>query len=80
MYVCVCLCVCVLVFVYRCIYKRIYSISYILIVFNISFFHRLMSLKVQSCNNLNGTNRKEGMTQQEKKCFTDRKTFEAIVC
>ena len=44
------------------------------------FFHRLMSFKVHSCNNLSGTNRKEGRTQQEKKRFTDRKTFEAIVC
>ena len=43
-------------------------------------FHRLMSFEVQSCVNLNGTNGKEGRTQQEKKRFTDRKTFEAIVC
>ena len=39
-----------------------------------------MSFEVQSCVNLNGTNGKEGRTQQEKKRFTDRKTFEAIVC
>ena len=38
-----------------------------------------MSLEVQSCANLNGTNRKEGGTRQQKKIFTDRKTFEAIV-
>ena len=50
-----------------------------LIVVNISFFDILMSLEVQSCVNLNGTNRKEGGTRQEKKSFTDRKTFEAIV-
>ena len=43
-------------------------------------FHRLMSFEVQSCVNLNGTNGKEGRTQQEKKRFTDQKTFEAIVC
>ena len=50
-----------------------------LIVVNISFFDILMSLEVQSCVNLNGTNRKEGGTRQQKKIFTDRKTFEAIV-
>ena len=38
-----------------------------------------MSLEVQSCVNLNGTNRKEGGTRQQKKIFTDRETFEAIV-
>ena len=41
---------------------------------------RLMSVKLQSCNKLNGTNRKEGWRQQEKKSFLDRKTCEAIVC
>ena len=44
------------------------------------FFHRLMSFKVQSCVNLNGANRKEDQTQQEKKIFVDRKMFEAIIC
>ena len=67
-------CVCVY------IYIRIYTKSYTLIVVNISFFHRLMSFEVQPCVNLNGTNQKEDRTQQEKKNFTDRKTFEAIVC
>ena len=59
------------VFMCLCIYIYIY---------NISFFHRLMSFKVDSCVNLNGTNRKEDRTQQEKKSFTDRKWFEAIAC
>ena len=59
---------------------RIYTISYTLIVVNISFFHRLMSFEVQSCFNLNGANQKEGRIQQEKKGFIDQKTFEAIVC
>ena len=79
---CVRVCVCVCVFVCECvyIYIRIYAISYTLIVVNISFFHRLMSFKVQSCVNLNETNRKEDRTQQEKKSFTDRKWFEAIAC
>ena len=63
--------------VFICI--RIYTISYTLIVVNISFFHRLMSVKVQSCVNLIGTNREENRTQQEKKYFTNRKTFEAFV-
>ena len=67
-------CVCVY------IYIRIFTISYTLIAVNISFFHRLMSFEVQSCDNLNGTNQKEDRTQQEKKSFTDRKTLEAIVC
>ena len=62
------------------IYKRSYTVSYTLIVVNISFIHRLMSFEVQSCVNLNGAIRKEGRTQQEKKCFTERNTFEAIVC
>ena len=39
-----------------------------------------MSFKVQSCVNLNGANRKEDQTQQDKKDFIDRKMFEAIVC
>ena len=39
-----------------------------------------MSVKLQSCNNLNGTNRKKGRRQQEKKSFVDRKKWEAIVC
>ena len=39
-----------------------------------------MSFKVHSCVNLNGVNRKEDRTQQEKKGFTDRKTFEALAC
>ena len=39
-----------------------------------------MSFKVQSFVNLNGTNRKEDRTQQEKKSLTDRKMFEAIAC
>ena len=62
-------CVCVSVF----IYKRIYNISYTLIVVNISllFFHRLMLFKVQSCVNLIGRNRKEDRTQEEKKSFGD---------
>ena len=47
-------------------YKTIYALWYTLIV-NISFFHRLMSLEVQPCVNLNGVNRKEGRPQQEKK-------------
>ena len=68
------------VFVSVFIYIRIYTISYTLIVVNVSFFYRLMSFKVQPCFNLNGTNRKEDRTHQEKKRFTDRKTFEAIVC
>ena len=70
-------CVCVSVF----IYKRIYNISYTLIVVNIFllFFHRLMLFKVQSCVNLIGRNRKEDRTQEEKKSFSDWKTFEAIV-
>ena len=59
---------------------RIYTISYTLIVVNISFFHRLMSFEVQYCLNLNGTNQKEGRTRQEKKSFTGSKNFEAIVC
>ena len=67
-------------FIYVFIYIRISTISYTLIVVNISFFHRLMSFKVQFCFNLSGTSRKEDRTQQEKKCFTDRKTFQAIVC
>ena len=62
------------------IYIRIYTISYALVVVNIYFFHRLMSFKVQSCVNLNGANRKEDQTQQDKKDFIDRKMFEAIVC
>ena len=70
------MCVCVSVF----IYIKIYTISYTLIGGNICFFHRLMSFEVQSCFNLNGTNRKEDRTQQEKKSFTDRKRFEAIAC
>ena len=80
--VCVCVCVCLWVCVYvsMFIYIRIYTNSYTLIVVNISFFHRLMSFKVQSCVNLKRTNRKEDWTQQEKKRFTYRKTFEAIVC
>ena len=59
---------------------RIYTISYTLIVVNISFFHRLMSFEVQFYFNLNGANRKKGRTRQEKKYFTDRKLFKAIVC
>ena len=59
------------------IYISVYTISHTLIVVNISFFQRLMSLQVQSC--VNGTKRKESLTQQEKKSSTDRKTFEAIV-
>ena len=80
--VCVCVCVCLWVCVYvsMFIYIRIYTNSYTLIVVNISFFHRLMSFKVQSCVNLKRTNRREDWTQQEKKRFTYRKTFEAIVC
>ena len=62
-----------------CLYI-IYTISYTLIAVNISFFHRLISFKVQSCNNLNGTNREEGRAQQEKKTLTDRKLFETIAC
>ena len=76
MCVCVCVCVCLYVFVYI----RIYTISYTLIVFNISFSHKLMSFKVQSCANLNRRNREENWTQQEKEIFTDRETFEGIVC
>ena len=68
------------VFVSVFIYIRIYTISYTLIVVNISFFHRLMSFKVLPCVNLIGTNRKENRTQREKKGFTDRKTLEAIIC
>ena len=63
------------VFMCLCIYIYIY-----IYIYNISFFHRLMSFKVDSCVNLNGTNRKEDRTQREKKSFTDRKSFEAIVC
>ena len=73
---CVSVCMCVSVF----IYIRIFTVSYTLIVVNISFFNRLMSFKVQFCVNLDGTNPKENRTQEEKKSFTDRKTFEAIVC
>ena len=40
------ICVCVYVYI------RIYTISYTLIVVNVSFFHRLMSFEVQSCINL----------------------------
>ena len=58
-------------YVYVYVYIRIYTISYTLIVANIYFFHRLMSFEGQSCVNLNGTNRKEGRTQQEKKRFPD---------
>ena len=68
------ICVCVYMFI------RIFTISYTLIVVNFSFFHRLMLIEVQFCVNLNGTNRKEGRTRQEKKSFTYRKMFEAIVC
>ena len=39
-----------------------------------------MSFEVQSCVNLNEANRKEGRNQQDKKNFTDRTTFEGIVC
>ena len=63
------------IYIYKCVYIEVLY----LIVVNISFFDILMSLEVQSCVNLNGTNRKEGGTRQEKKSFTDRKTFEAIV-
>ena len=58
--VCVCVCVCLWVCVYvsMFIYIRIYTNSYTLIVVNISFFHRLMSFKVQYSVILNGTNRK----------------------
>ena len=73
--VCVCMCLCVSVF----INTRIYTISYTLTVVNISFFHRLILFKVQSCVNVNGRDRKEDPAQQEKKFFTDGKTFEAIV-
>ena len=52
----------------------------LLIDVDIFLFHKLMSFKLQSCDNLNGTNQKEDRTQQEKKSFTDRKTLEAIVC
>ena len=68
--------------IYVCVYMfiRIFTISYTLIVVNFSFFHRLMLIEVQFCVNLNGTNRKEGRTRQEKKSFTYQKMFEAIVC
>ena len=68
---------CVSVYIYKNLF---YTISYTLIDVNISFFHSLMSFKVQSCVNLNGANRKEDRTQQEKKRFTDQKTFEATFC
>ena len=60
------MCMCVL-YVSVFIYIRIYTISYTVIVVKIYFFHRLMSFKVQSCVNLNGTNRREDRTQEEKK-------------
>ena len=75
----VCLCLCVFICVSVFIYIRINTISYTLIVVSISFLHRLKSFKVQSCVNLNGTNRKEDRAQQEKECFTAQKTFEAMV-
>ena len=78
--VCVCISVSVSVSVFVFMYIRIYTISYTLMAVNISFFHRLMSFKVQSCVNLNGTYRKEDRTQQEKKSFTDQKRFEVIAC
>ena len=62
------------------IYIRIYTISYTSIFVNISCFDRLMSFKVQSCVKLNGTNQKEDRTQQEEKSFSDRKSFESVVC
>ena len=52
----------------------------LLIDVDIFLFYKLMSFKLQSCDNLNGTNQKEDRTQQDKKSFTDRKTLEAIVC
>ena len=61
------------------LYIHVNTYIYIYIYIFIDF-HRLMSFEVQSCVNLNGTNGKEGRTQQEKKRFTDQKTFEAIVC
>ena len=65
------MCMCVL-YVSVFIYIRIYTISYTVIVVKISFFHRLISFKVQSCVNLNGTSRREDTGRE--------KTFEAIVC
>ena len=60
--------VCVYVYIYKNLF---YAISYTLIVVNTFYFHRLMLFKVQSGVNLNGANRKEDRTQQEKKGFTD---------
>ena len=55
-YICWCVCVCVCVRVSVFIYIRIYTILYTLIIANFPFFHRLMSFKVHSCVDLNGTN------------------------
>ena len=59
------MCVCVSVY----IYMGICTLLYTLILVNIFVFQRLMLFKVQSCNNLSGTNRKEGQTKEEKKSF-----------
>ena len=69
-----CLCyLYVYIYIYIYVYISIYTISYTLIVVNISFFHGLMSchfkINVQSCVNLNGTNRKENRTQQQQKFY-----------
>ena len=70
---CVCVCVCVSVF----IYLIIYTISYALIVVNISFFIDFVVKSRVLCQ-LKWDKSKRRPAQQEEKSFTDRKRLKIL--